>query len=123
MPRWLVELIGIDYFLNPFEVDFRGTGSNNDLSHVAHLESLERLWIEDTAVTDAGLSHLKGLTRLTFLSLSHTNVSDAGLVHLRGLSQLEDIDVQGTQVTAAGIRELRSGWLPRLRRKFDEDPF
>ena len=64
IPRWLEKAVGTDYFLHPFEVDFQGTGSDNVLFHVAQLESLERLWIEDTNVTDAGLAHLKGLTGL-----------------------------------------------------------
>jgi len=113
VPRWLEEAVGTDYFFHPFEVSFEGTGSDNDLPHVAQLESLERLWIERTNVSDAGLAHLKGLNGLTYLSLVNTNVSDAGLVHLRGLSQLEDLDVQWTRVTAAGVRALQQV-LPRL---------
>jgi hypothetical protein len=114
VPRWLETAIGVDYFSHPFQVVFEGTGSDNDLSHVGRLESLELLWIEDTDVTDAGIAHLKRLTGLTFLSLAHTKVSDAGLVHVESLTQLEDLDVQQTLVTAAGIRQLRQA-MPRLR--------
>ena len=114
VPRRLEEAIGTDYFFHPFEVSFKGTGSDNDLSHVAQLESLERLWIERSNVSDAGLAHLQGLNGLTYLSLVNNNVSDAGLVHLNGLSQLEDLDVQWTRVTAAGVRALQQV-LPKLR--------
>jgi internalin A len=40
------------------------------------------LWIDNTAVSDAGLRHLKGLTRLELLQLYNTGITDAGTAEI-----------------------------------------
>jgi Leucine-rich repeat (LRR) protein len=50
---------------------------------LSKLPGLQRLRLDHTQVTDAGLRHLKGLTRLELLDLDSTQVSDAGVVELQ----------------------------------------
>ena len=69
--------------------------------------TMERLHLENTAITDAGLVHLKGLKDLKELSLINTAITDAGLVHLKGLTKLEDLWLDYTDVTVAGVHELQ----------------
>jgi hypothetical protein len=47
------------------------------------LRNLEKLWLYDTNITDAGLEHLKGLKRLTHVDLHNTQVTYAGVSALR----------------------------------------
>ena len=136
-PRWLVDLIGVDYFsdvttvlffrigrepaiehvgrltrlqrLSVFQSPFRGAG----LIHLKGLTNLSELYLGDTQVGDASLSHLKGLTNLSYLSLRGTQVTDGGLAHLKGLTKLSWLDLTGTRVTDAGVAELKRA-LPRL---------
>ena len=46
--------------------------------------NLRWLYLNMTAVTDAGLKQLTGLTNLNFLSLSDTKVTEAGVKELKG---------------------------------------
>jgi hypothetical protein len=71
-PRWLVDLIGVDYF-----------------GHV----SMVNLW--GAHVTDAELLqlHLRGLTDLSYLTLTDGQVSDAGIKKLKQASPRLTIEV------------------------------
>jgi hypothetical protein len=137
-PKWLVDLVGVDYAGNVIRVDLTKRGSDEVLAHVGNLGRLEELVLMDSPVTDSGLAHLsrstklkwlylpgtrisdsglahlKGLTRLKHLSLMETAVTDAGLVHLCSLSALEGLQVGDGQFTDAGVRELRVS-LPSVR--------
>ena len=138
-PRWIVDLIGIDYFghvtevwltkssaapdavmeqagsltrLQRLEVDGSSTGDVG-LVHLKELTNLSELDLSGTRITDVGLVHLKGLTKIASLYLSHTQVTDAGLVHLKGLTNLSILYLYDTRVTDAGIDELKQA-LPSL---------
>mgnify|MGYP002021178816 CR=1 FL=1 len=50
---------------------------------------------------------LKGLTKLEKLFLDSTKITDAGLVHLKGLTNLKGLDLYKTKVTDAGVQELQ----------------
>ena len=77
------------------------------------LKSLEKLHLERTKVTYAGLEHLKGLENLKYLNLYGTGVTDAGIDHLTGLKNLERLYVWETKVTEAGIEKLKQA-LPNI---------
>jgi internalin A len=131
-PRWIVDIIGVDYFgqvtvvilypcstaseqaivqvgrLTRLELLFVGPcASDEGLEHLKGLTNLSNLSLDSAQVTDAGLAHLRGLTKLTCLSLPFTRITDAGLVHLKGLANLSTISLSGTRVTAAGAKELQ----------------
>jgi hypothetical protein len=53
------------------------------MKHLKKLVHLERLFLDGTDVTDAGLEHLKGLAELRILELYATQVTDAGAADLR----------------------------------------
>ena len=71
------------------------------------IATLERLHLEKTKITDAGLAHLKDLGNLEYLNLYGTAVTDAGLEHLKGLKNLKKLYVWQSQVTDAGIAKLK----------------
>ncbi len=133
-PRWLVDLLGVDYFghvtvvgfntnCKATDVTFAQIGrltqlwqlmliesSVNDasLSHLKGLTDLRSLeLLRDTRITDAGLSNLTGLRNLTRLILPRNQVSDAGLAHLKGLTDLTELNLWGTQVSDAGMAHLK----------------
>lgn len=120
-PKWLANLIGVDYVANVVAVNLsrpNANGSNKaddqTLAHVGRLGRLENLNLADTAVTDAGLGHLKGLTNLRDLNLWNTEISDAGLAHLNGLTNLRMLPLVATCVTDDGVLELETA-LPKLQ--------
>jgi hypothetical protein len=115
-PSWLVELTGVDFFGHVTAITLIGSSrtTNTTLAEVGRLNHLQKLWLDFTQVTDAGLVHLQGLTNLSTLTLNGTQVTDAGLVHLKGLTNLSDLWLNGTQVTDAGVDELKRS-LPSLR--------
>jgi Leucine-rich repeat (LRR) protein len=107
-PRWLVDLLGVDYFGSPAYVIAR-TQKMDDATLVAvgRLSRLERLDIATSSVTDFGLANLEALKRLRYLDLAATQVSDAGLMHLKGLASLTFLDLNATQVGDVGLLNLK----------------
>jgi hypothetical protein len=135
-PRWLEDLIEVDYFGHVTVVELPASASATDatladvgrltrlhivievyspsvsdagLAHVKGLTKLRHLRLNGTRVTDAGPVHLKGLSNLSVLGLSRTQVTDAVLVHLKGLTKLERLALITTGVTDAGVKELDAG--------------
>ncbi|MBC7856946.1 MAG: leucine-rich repeat domain-containing protein [Pirellulaceae bacterium] len=90
-----------------------GLTQDSDLAPLAELPELERLFINDTKVTDLGLIHLAGLRNLRHLELDGTQITDAGLPILAKLKSLKRIDLRNTQITKAGVNELQTA-LPDL---------
>jgi hypothetical protein len=84
-PSWLVDLIGVDFFGHVFDVNLSGSSRPADttLAEVGRLNQLQRLWLNDASVSDAGLVHLKGLSSLRALDLVGTQVTDAGIAELK----------------------------------------
>jgi Leucine Rich repeat len=106
-PKWLVGLIGVDYFAHVTSVWLLPVPTDGTIVEVGHLTQLERLQLIGGIASDGGLIHLKGLTKLSGLSLSNNQVSDAGLVHLNGLTKLSDLDHSYNQVSDAGLVHLK----------------
>jgi hypothetical protein len=116
-PRWLVNLIGVDYFGHiTAAVAHHMSAETSDavLAQVGRLTRVQSLNLHDSPISDSGLVHLKGLTNLQVVLLYRTQVSDAGLVHLKGLTNLSALQLDGTHVTDAGVKELTRA-LPGLR--------
>jgi hypothetical protein len=135
-PKWLVDLIGVDYFghvtvvwLARAESDaviaqvarltrlqYLGMWSLNDtrLANLKGLTELTHVSLYGTQVIDASLTHLEGLTKLSTLDLRNTHVTDAGLAHLKGLTNLSELYIVGDQVTYVGVKELNQA-LPNLK--------
>jgi hypothetical protein len=113
-PKWLVDRVGVDYFSHVVGVGLGGRASDAEMACIGHLSRLQRLYLSNTAVRDAGLVNLKGLTGLQLLSIGGTGVSDAGLAHLKGLTRLAYLNLIGTnRVTDVGVRELKQV-LPKM---------
>jgi len=68
---------------------------------------VNRVYLDNTQITDAELAHLRGLTHLQRLSLDGTQVTDAGLRHLKGLTYLTVLVLSGTKVTDVGAERLQ----------------
>lgn len=63
-PVWLIKLLGKDYFLHIETVFFSEEGTDESLVLLKGLTQLERLNLQNSQVTDAGLEHIKGVTSL-----------------------------------------------------------
>ena len=89
------------------------------MKELKKVTSLQRLDLNATAITAAGLAELKDLPGLATLQLSGTKLSDADLELFKApnnFKALRNLWVNGTQVTKQGIRALGkarpglSGW-------------
>jgi len=106
-PKWLVDLIGVDYLSHVTEVALDHHATDADLMQIGRLARLERLSISQSSITDAGLRHLRGSRALRQLFLHCTPISDGGLAHLNGLARLQLLTLVDTTVTDAGLPYLR----------------
>jgi len=88
--------------------------SDEDLSRLAALPDLERLFLNFTDISDAALVFVARANKLTDLRLAQTHISDAGLAYLAHLENLQSLDLFGTNITDAGIEHLAA--LPNLKR-------
>jgi hypothetical protein len=92
-PRWLVDLIGVDYFdhvtfvlLTPSGADDAAIAEVGRLTRLQalfhHQSSWDCIFIPST-LSDTGVSHLTGMTNLLELCVGDTQVSDAGVNELQ----------------------------------------
>jgi len=106
---------------SPSERD--GTG----VQHIAHLANIEKVDLNFTATSDAGLGsiklfqelrklHLRGCENITDDAITHLSeithlqnlilpyqIGDQGLAHLKGLREMQDLVLSSTQITDAGL--------------------
>ena len=106
-PNSLISLIGVDYFGRPISVWLTEAETDASIEPVERLTRLERMSLEQSPISHAGLVHLQGLSELFVLNLSETQVTDAGLIHLKRLTNLAELSLNGTQRTGAGLVDLK----------------
>jgi hypothetical protein len=91
----------------PFAVNLGRTSiTDAHLKELAHLKSVQALFIHSTKITDAGLKELAGSKGLRALSIGSNAITDAGLKELAGLKDLRWLSLHSTQITDAGLKEL-----------------
>lgn len=107
-PGWLRRLLGDDYFHNIIVVglDENHDATDADLSQVARLRHLKRLYLGGGKITDDGLAQLQGLTDLRLLVLWGNPITGDGLKHLRHLQNLKHLDLSRTRVTDSRLADL-----------------
>jgi Leucine Rich repeat len=106
VPRWIVKLVGIDYFDHVSGVALSDEDSAAALSHLRDLPHIKRLFLMGPCLTDDELLNLEGLHRLEFLCLRGSNVTDAGMKRVKNLSSLAELDLDRTRISDAGLAEL-----------------
>ncbi len=105
-PDWLVDRLGVDYFDHVSKVTCYGLGdSDAPLAEIRRLSSVDELVLFGPRVQD-GLVHLKGMQSLMRLDLTCTDLTDSGLAHLNTLSALEDLNLSLCRITDAGLVHL-----------------
>jgi len=85
---------------------------NDDLSTLRDIRPLNRVFLDSTKVTDAGLAYLEGIEGLEWVSVGDTAVTDEGMVHLSKIPTLHTLHLRKTRVTDAGLAHLQG--LPNL---------
>jgi len=104
--------------LEAFAVNKKGFGVGDATMKVlSELPELERVWLRDTKVTDAGVAELCKAKTITDLDLSGTAVSDVGLLYLKPLPRLENLRLgvyrEGAKITDEGLKTV--GEMTRLK--------
>jgi hypothetical protein len=134
VPRWLLDMIGVDYFGSVVVVGVATGGrppaglvasiaqlnrleelalyssflNDDEMAHIGGLTTLTKLVLCGSRFTEAGFAELSRLHRLAILNLQGANVTDAAVTSLAGLERLEYLDLRNTQVTDNGLARLRS---------------
>ena len=123
-PKWLLRLIGEDYFSSVSYVFMFGPTAGTDpsrskvndvsLAAIERFTDLRWLSLSNTQFTDAHMEYLNGLTKLEKLYLSGNPISDEGLLQLKGLTNLQELGLYATQVTDEGVMKLQEA-LPNCK--------
>jgi len=77
------------------------------VKEIVKLKNLNKLHLEYTAVTDAGLTTLKDLQYLEYINLVGTKITDAGLKNLASSKSLKNIYIWKSAVTENGVAEVQ----------------
>lgn len=84
------------------------------LKEIAKLKRLNRLYLDRTAISDAGLANLKSLHYLEYLNLTGTKTTDTGLKNIASLKSLRSVYVWNSNVTMSTALQLEKA-NPRVR--------
>lgn len=107
-PRWLQDLLGIDFFNTVSFVFLKGNKINDkDLEALANLKQIVVLVLDGAHITDAALKNIEGMNKLKTLSLDNTPVTDECITDIIALKQLRFLCISGTNITDAGVAELQ----------------
>ena len=93
---------------NVVEANFTGRPLGDpDLAVIAQYGSIQKLWLTNTGVTDAGLVHLQSMPNLRVLGLARTNVTDAGLPALGNIRSLREVYLYPNRVSDNAVDALK----------------
>ena len=109
-PKWLIDFLGKEYFVEVSQVTLRNLHVTNDtLALVARLPEVKSASCGSASgITDSGLVHLAGMHDLEEVFLYPKRITGAGLVHLTGLKRLKKLYVPGwiTDVSLEDVSKL-----------------
>jgi hypothetical protein len=122
-PRWLLDMVGIDFFHDVTEVNMvynEEGGSRRDNNRginigpqLAHFPRLRVLLVKDHILDDAGMAHVGRMKRLESLYFwDATKITDAGAKHLQDMPRLRYIHLSTSQVGDEGLAAIAK--LPNL---------
>ena len=77
--------------------------SDSDLHCLRAYTGLQKLWLNRTNITAAGVTHLRHLDSLRVLNLSHTRVGDSALSCLGEMQSLRRLSLDNTAITDEGM--------------------
>ena len=93
---------------NVVEANFTGRPLGDpDLAIIAQAGSIQKLWLTNTGVTDAGLVHLQSMPNLRVLGLARTSVTDVGLPALGNIRSLREVYLYPNRVSDNTVDELK----------------
>jgi len=73
--------------------------TDEDLAHLKSFDTLQYLWLTDTAITDKGLEIVRQFKSLAQLSLSRCKATEVGVRRLTGLSQISILYLNGLPIS------------------------
>jgi hypothetical protein len=123
-PKWLLALVGIDFFHDVVEVNmvYEGDGQErqdntkppvNIAPQLAHFPRLRWLLMSGPFIDDKGMDAVGRLKRLeSFYQWNGQHITDAGVAHLRDMPRLKYIHLASSQVGDRGMETLAK--LPNL---------
>lgn len=115
-PKWLGDLVGVDWLSPIVAIRFDSCSvSDDDLCWlIDRLPELRYVELRHTDVGDRGISSMAKLHRLQNLEIAHTRIGDGALEAIGRLRSLRSLDLCGTGVTDEGLPFLYD--LSELRR-------
>jgi len=85
----------------------RTSVTDADLQALKQLPSIEYLDLSRTGVGDLGVTHVVELANLSYLNLRDTNVTDESIEQLSRMKSLKQVYLWGSQFTQSGANELQ----------------
>ena len=113
--RSMLELLDCAAFGRPFAAVHltRAKNVRSILPHLKDLNTVSKLFILKSDLTDADLDDVAALHSLETLTIVGSPITDDGLRRIRGMSSLKDVCLCGSSVTDTGLRCLDA--MPQLK--------
>ena len=106
---WLRRLLGDEYFQTVVRVNLGGSKvTDDDLRVIGRLKQLKFLDLSETSISDDGLANITHLRDLQELGLSDSRVTNAGMRHLQGLQALHTLVLEDTAIGDEGVKQIAS---------------
>ena len=85
-PRWLVTLLGVDFFAN---LVFAELKSDDQMEHLGDSPRLRKLFVGGD-VSNVGMRFVAALTELEALEIQDSRVTDGGMEYVKALTRLQN---------------------------------
>ncbi|PNT71614.1 uncharacterized protein LOC100844673 isoform X2 [Brachypodium distachyon] len=82
--------------------------SDAGIKHIVSIDSLEKLHLSETGLTDNGVTLISALQNLDLLDLGGIHMTDKTLRSLQVLTRLEHLDIWGSEITNEGASVLKA---------------
>jgi Leucine-rich repeat (LRR) protein len=106
-PKTMRSVVGDDFFVEPYHVDFTGSDiDDEDLKVLQQFNNVELLTLAYTNISDIGLKTVASMSKLKSLGLDGTHITDNGLHFLKACRRLKELTLSNTQITDESVNTL-----------------
>jgi hypothetical protein len=84
--------------------------TDKDLSILQGLKNIEKLWLDETQITDQGIKEVSSLPKLIYINLASTGATKSGVENLLENKSIQSVYLYQTRIDPTEIALLKNKW-------------